>query len=70
MELVREKSGGSFYESFSDLVFGTLVLFIVVVMAITVSGQQKWLLAADVVIARALGERQGDALGCASRLNV
>ncbi|MEM6561317.1 MAG: hypothetical protein AAF656_06935 [Planctomycetota bacterium] len=34
MKLVPPKSEGSFYESFSDLIFCTLVLFIVIVMAL------------------------------------
>lgn len=33
-KLREEPRGGSFYESFSDLIFGTLVLFIVLVMAL------------------------------------
>ncbi|MEM8874934.1 MAG: hypothetical protein AAGD32_11850 [Planctomycetota bacterium] len=34
MKLVPRRSEGSFYESFSDLIFCTLVLFIVIVMAL------------------------------------
>lgn len=34
MRIVTPERGTSFYESFSDLIFGTLVLFIVIVMAL------------------------------------
>lgn len=34
MKLVPQKEGGSFYESFSDLIFGTLIIFIVLVMGL------------------------------------
>lgn len=39
MKLVRTSEGGSFYESFSDLIFGALVLFIVLVLALSLKLQ-------------------------------
>lgn len=40
MKLTPARTGTSFYESFSDLIFGTLVLFIVLVMGLVVKLQQ------------------------------
>jgi hypothetical protein len=41
MKIVKQSKAGSFYESFCDLIFGTLVLFIVLVMALALRVQSS-----------------------------
>lgn len=41
MQLVNPQRGTSFYESFSDLIFGTLIIFLVVVLALMVRIKAK-----------------------------
>ena len=36
MKIAQHSGGGDFYESFSDLIFGTLIIFLVVVLALIV----------------------------------
>ena len=40
MKITRHAGGGDFYESFSDLIFGTLIIFLVVVLALMVQVQK------------------------------
>lgn len=40
MKLIETSGGGDFYESFSDLIFGTLIIFLVVVLALMLQVQQ------------------------------
>lgn len=40
MKIAKQVGGGDFYESFSDLIFGTLIIFLVVVLALMVQVQK------------------------------